>query len=386
MTKYTKYKINYKCDKQIYYYYMGDYLKDQIITYMGNKRKLLHKIEEILAYLEEKEGKKLDIGDGFSGSGIVSRLFKQHANKLYTNDIADYSETLNRCFLSNIQDNDYKIISKYIETANKHADNKTKKYNKSYVSGNWSPKDKITKECRVYFTKENGERIDIIRNYIDTLPAKYRPYLLAPLIVECSIHNNTNGQFSAFYKNDGIGQYGGKNGIDLKRITQPITLKMPVYTNNKCKINIDKMDTNEWIKSIPKLDLIYYDPPYNKHPYNIFYFLLDIINNWDNIEVPDTYRGQPLNWIKSEYNSSKNAEKALTKLIEDTNASYILLSYNSGGIIGLDKLDKILSKYGEVTKIPVEHKTYNRLKGISEYKRKQEKEKIKEYFWLLEKH
>ena len=76
------------------------YLTKQIITYMGNKRKLLHKISEIVDTLEKKEKGKLTIGDGFSGSGIVSRLFKQKASKLYSNDIAGYSQTLNKCFLS----------------------------------------------------------------------------------------------------------------------------------------------------------------------------------------------------------------------------------------------------------------------------------------------
>ena len=94
--------------------------------------------------------------------------------------------------------------------------------------------------------------------------------MLAPLIIECSIHNNTSGHFSAFYKNEkGKGQYGGKNHIDLKRITQPITLKMPLYHNSKCKVIVNKMNTNEWVKTLPKLDLAYYDPPYNKHPYSI---------------------------------------------------------------------------------------------------------------------
>ena len=38
---------------------MKDYLNSQIITYMGNKRKLLKKIEEILIDLEGREGRKL---------------------------------------------------------------------------------------------------------------------------------------------------------------------------------------------------------------------------------------------------------------------------------------------------------------------------------------
>ena len=52
------------------------YLEHQIITYMGNKRKLLPNIQLLLNHVKEKLNKdKLIIGDGFSGSGVVSRLF-----------------------------------------------------------------------------------------------------------------------------------------------------------------------------------------------------------------------------------------------------------------------------------------------------------------------
>lgn len=366
---------------------MNDYLTTQIITYMGNKRKLLYKIEEIIRDVEAREGgRKLTIGDGFSGSGIVSRLFKLHAQTLFTNDISDYSETLNRCYLTNINPEEEETIKQYIKIANEHADNKTKKYNKPFISGNWAPIGPIQKGDRVYFTEENGIRIDIYRNYIETIPEKYRPFLLASLLVESSIHNNTNGQFSAFYKNADIGHYGGKNNIDLKRITKPIMLQFPVFVNTSCEIDIRKMDVNQWIRTIPEVDLMYFDPPYNKHPYSIFYFLLNIINNWKvKEEIPNTYRGQPLHWEKSMYNSSKHAEKSLEDLIQNTKSKYILLSYNSGGIISHASMKKILEKYGELEIIYVPHKTYNRLKGISEYKREKPKEEIQEYFWLLHK-
>ena len=140
----------------------------------------------------------------------------------------------------------------------------------------------------MYFTKENGIRIDKYRNYIENMDEKYKHFLLAQLLVKCSIHNNTNGQFSAYYKDD----YGGKNNVDIKRITKKIELEMPILDDNKCNVFISKENTNDWIKNIPKLDIVYYDPPYNKHPYSIYYFLLDIINNWDkSIEIPNTYRG-----------------------------------------------------------------------------------------------
>ena len=102
-----------------------------------------------------------------------------------------------------------------------------------------------------------------------------KPFLLAQILVKSSVHNNTNGQFSAFYKNGEIGAYGGKNKVDTKRITTPIKLMEPIFHKNNTKIHISQMDTNEWIKRIPELDVVYIDPPYNKHPYSIYYFMLD---------------------------------------------------------------------------------------------------------------
>lgn len=145
------------------------------------------------------------------------------------------------------------------------------------------------------------------------------------------------------------------------------------------------MDANKWIKTIPKVDLVYYDPPYNKHPYNIYYFLLDIINDWNtDMEVPDTYRGQPKDWERSAYCSLKNAKKSFEDLIKNTKSNFILVSYNNKGIIPLDELDKILEKYGKLTKIPIEHKVYNKFIGIAAKKRKKQNKKIEEFLWLLD--
>jgi len=359
------------------------FLKQQIITYMGNKRKLLKAIEEVVDDISKKiDNKPLTIGDGFSGSGIVSRLFKSKAQILYTNDIAGYSKTLNECFLSTPSKSKIHNIKNYIDEANKISDVLDKK--NKWFSKYWCPDGEIKEEDRVYFTETNGKKIDSIRNYVDSIPEEYKSYVLAPLLVESSIHNNTNGQFAAFYKDGNKGAYGGKKQIDLGRITKDINLSYPIFNSNNCHVNISQMDTNEWIKQIPPLDIIYFDPPYNKHPYNIYYFLLDIINNWDkSIDIPNTYRGQPKNWKQSQYNSSKHAKNAFINLFDNTKAKYIILSYYSGGILSIDELDKLLTNYGEVIKYPIEHKTYNRLKGIGNYKREGEEKDIKEYLWVI---
>ena len=84
-------------------------------------------------------------------------------------------------------------------------------------------------ERGVYYTRENARRIDYYRHYINTIPDKYRDFILAPLLVEASKHNNCSGHFAAYYKKDGIGHFGGKKDTDIKRITQNIELPMPYF-------------------------------------------------------------------------------------------------------------------------------------------------------------
>lgn len=356
----------------------------QIPTYMGNKRKFIPTLDLLLDTLPPLES----IADGFSGTGVVARLFKTRAkSKLYVNDLAGYSKTFNQCYLSK---NPPSNLASYIEEANRFADNDTPIVPK-WIQIHWAPPANSPVEIhhRVYYTPENAKRIDRYRFFIQRAPKKIQPFLLAPLLVECSIHTNTSGQFAAFYKKNKIGHYGGKTETDVKRITQPIKLSVPpnppITKQPPPTIHISQQDVNDWIKNIPPVDLLYLDPPYNKHPYSIYYFMLDIINNWDTTqEIPDTLRGQPKNWKKSPYNSFRNATESFKDLIKSAKAKYILISYNNGGIISLKEIQEILEKKGKVTRIPITHNTYNRMIGISNYKRKKEEQrKVKEFLWLV---
>ena len=75
------------------------YLTKQLITYIGNKRKLLNFIESSVLDIRTELGRKLTIFDGFAGSGCVSRLFKQHSTKVISNDLESYSYIINKTFL-----------------------------------------------------------------------------------------------------------------------------------------------------------------------------------------------------------------------------------------------------------------------------------------------
>ena len=58
----------------------AEFLSEQIITYIGNKRALLEFIGKGLEIVQNRLGKKkLVSADLFAGSGIVSRYLKGHS-------------------------------------------------------------------------------------------------------------------------------------------------------------------------------------------------------------------------------------------------------------------------------------------------------------------
>jgi adenine-specific DNA-methyltransferase len=79
-----------------------DYLNSQLITYIGNKRALLDFIGTAIDTVKQRVGKKRIIAlDLFSGSGIVARFLKRHAELLIANDLEEYSYVTNQCYLAN---------------------------------------------------------------------------------------------------------------------------------------------------------------------------------------------------------------------------------------------------------------------------------------------
>ena len=177
------------------------YLTEQIITYLGNKRSLLSFIGTAVSLVKERLGKdKLDIVDIFSGSGVVSRFLKQHSRVLYSNDLEDYCNTINRCYLSNKDDIDYDKLNYYYISIKSILDNDPLKT--GFISEMYAPVDdkNIRKGERVFYTTRNAKYIDTARQLIETVPEPYKTLLLAPLLYEASVHNNTSGVFKGFYK------------------------------------------------------------------------------------------------------------------------------------------------------------------------------------------
>ena len=325
------------------------FLTEQIVTYLGNKRSLLHFLGTGLEQVKKRLGKeRLKAGDLFSGSGIVARFLKQHSEELIVNDLEEYSRVVNTCYLSNAEevenlelDRHYRRLLRYM----------------------------------VFYTRRNAVYLDTARQTINLLPAEVRPYFIAPLLAEASVHTNTSGVFKGFYKDrNGIGKFGGTGGNALSRILGEISLPFPVFSRFDCRYSIHCRDANELAAELPEMDVVYLDPPYNQHPYGSNYFMLNLLSSYEKPEETSRVSGIPADWKRSTYNSRQHAPEALFRLLEDCPAKFILLSYSSEGFINYEEMTGFLGRLGHTVTLETPYAAFrgsrnfrNRPQNVTEF-------------------
>ena len=361
-----------------------EFLTTQIITYLGNKRRLLEHIEkEILLIAEKLNCQKLVCADLFSGSGIVARMLKKYSSNLIVNDLENYSAVINGCYLINKKDfpvREYSALKSKIEELC------SIEKIPGIISQNYAPQnDKdIQKGERVFYTRQNALLIDTYRRLIDDVVKEepLKKFFLAPLITEASIHVNTSGVFKGFYKdkNTGIGCFGASGKNALSRIFGKIELKTPVFSNFESGLEIFQKDAVVLSKELKNLDITYLDPPYNQHPYGSNYFMLNLIlkNKLDaNISKVS---GIVQNWNRSVFNKPYAALSSMEEIISGISSKYVIISYNSEGFISFDQMSGMLKKYGNLKTVEIKYNTFRGSRNL-----KNRDIHVREYLFVLEK-
>ena len=364
-----------------------NYYTTQLITYIGNKRSLIHQIKHIVDQVA------LDLGqdtlvtfDGFSGSGVVSRVLKSKSKYIVSNDLEAYAQTISRCFLSNRNEVDLVDLQHHINLINQEINHMlTLDGPHGFIEELYAPHNDLNIQPgeRVFYTTYNARKLDLIRQAIQRYPEAQRPLFLGPLLSEASIHANTPGVFKGFYKNPstGIGMFGGQGQHALSRIKGEIHLKLPILSQFNVPFDVYQEDINLLVDQLDdSFDLAYLDPPYNQHPYGSNYFMLNLINHYQRPQQMSKVSGIPTDWTRSKYNSRKSVFDSFEHLIAHLKAKYILISYNSEGFVSKDQLCHLLGQFGQYYEFEIK---YNAFKGSRNLHKR--KIHVKEYLFLLKK-
>ena len=347
----------------------SDFVLQPMITYIGNKRKLVPWIMEVI---EEGVGSKhLRVFDGFAGSGVVSRALMPFCSELHSNDMEYYSYILLRCFLETPTVEQALRIDRCFEEMDRLCLSPDKNES-GFVSRLYSPKntDKPVADERVFYTRENALIIDTLLKYIFEIDLDIQHYLLGPLLIKASINVNTAGVFRGFYKKDGIGHFGGIGENALERILATIQPVKPIWSKSACICSVHNSDINTLILTFEDntFDLIYLDPPYNEHPYGSNYFMLNLIAKGKEPMEYSKVSGIPKIWNKSAFNGRSSAYDTMLDLLRNClkKAKYTLISYNNEGLVTEDDWLLIFADLGcDVKKYEKEYDTYHGSRNLA---------------------
>jgi adenine-specific DNA-methyltransferase len=340
-----------------------DYLFHQLIPYLGNKRKLLPLIRQAVTSTGLHTGSFLDL---FSGSGVVSRMAKSAGFRVIANDWEPYSHCINSvCIGLNTAPEFGKLggISEAFRILNSLAPSR------GYIATHYCPADDeapdLEKE-RMFYTQENGGRIDAIRDRIAkwreerTIDPAEEATLLASLIYQAAYCSNTSGVFKGFHRG-----WGGATRTAWYRIRSTLTLSPPLFFDNHQENGAHRLDAKDMASHV-SADIAYIDPPYNQHQYGSNYHLLNTVALWDKPPV-DRYitRGSKsairTDWRltrRSRYCYESTALPAFQELVSSIDAKFILASYSTDGIMPLRELLEILGRRGGLRVLTRHYKRY----------------------------
>ena len=331
--------------------------KTQAIKYTGSKLKLLPYILS-LSKKVSRDSKNVAVFDGFSGSSRVSQAYAKTGYTVYANDIAPYTKVFNTAFLLNTSTpQSYQSLIDHLNSL-KPADGWfTEHYGgdgECKISNNG---DGLKKPWQ----KKNTRKLDAIREEIDhlNLDEVTKAVALTSLILALDQVDSTLGHYASY-----LNEWSPRSYNDMK-------LKVPALWVNKNKNVVMNQDVFEAVERLPNNIIIaYFDPPYGsnneKMPpsrvrYASYYHVWTTIclNDKPDIfgkakrraDTSDTIAGSVFEEFRKSESGKFIVIEAIEKLIKQTQAHYIILSYSSGGRATAKELNELLNSYGNIIEI-----------------------------------
>lgn len=342
------------------------YLTDQLIPYIGNKRKLLPLLYEGIKKTGVTAG---TFFDAFAGSGVVSRLAKTAGFRVIANDWEPYAAVINRAYIEVNTAPEFAALGGLDQAI---ASLNTLEGVRGYIATHYCPADDenydTTRE-RMFYTQCNGRRIDAMREQIETwhddgvIDSREKATLLAPLIFQAAYCSNTSGVFKGFHNG-----WGGATRTAWYRIRSYLTLRKPLHWNNSQENLVLREDALAVAGDI-ECDVAYLDPPYNQHQYGANYHLLNTIALWDKPPISPYISGNGkrdkaairTDWRslrRSAYCYASTALEAFEKLLGRLRAHHIMVSYSTDGLIPVRSLLEVMAERGKLEVITRRYKRY----------------------------
>jgi adenine-specific DNA-methyltransferase len=331
------------------------------MNYIGSKHKLSSFIKSTIKSVVGNDLSDKIFCDIFAGTGIVGRNFKAEVKSVIANDTEFYSYILNKNYIENHQEIEYKNLLSELNKLNGI---------RGFIFEEYSENGKAE---RLYFSEYNGKKIDAARQQVETwknnnqITENQYYFLLCSLLESADKVANTASVYGAFLKKI-------KKSAQKKLVIEPA-----LFSLNENEHKVYQEDANFLTQKISG-DILYLDPPYNARQYGANYHLLNTIAEYKPF-MPKGKTGLR-EYKKSRYCSANSVQNEFENLIKNANFKYIFLSYNNEGLMSVENVRKIMQKYGKYDLAQID---YQRFKADKTENRNHKANSTKEYLHVLEK-
>lgn len=332
------------------------------MNYIGSKFSLLDEIRAMLRKHAVEGGTFCDL---FSGTSVVAQMARAEGFQVIANDLQAYSFAMQKTFLETDgyptfsalraavpaiegfgvdvvragfglgkapgpEADSLRRVLAYLENLPPVAG----PFFETYCEGGSAGRN--------YFSRENGQRCEAIRNQIETW--RVAGWLTDPeyhLLVACVIETmdhlaNTASVYGAYLKQV------------KKTARQPLVLRLPRLILSPGPHRASQDDGNALIAALAseaRHDVLYLDPPYNHRQYHANYHMLETIARWDlGAFEPRGKTGlRPAEPQRSRFCSRREVKAAFAELLAKANFRHVLVSYNNEGLLSEEDLVELLT-------------------------------------------
>jgi adenine-specific DNA-methyltransferase len=305
-----------------------------VIKYLGSKRVLVPQLGDIA----DRVGARTAV-DLFTGTTRVAQELKRRGLEVTATDLATYSQVLSDCYIAT---DAATVDVEELDSALTRLD---------ALPGEPGYFTRTFCEESRFFQPRNGARIDAVREAIeaDHRGSPLFPILLTSLMLAADRVDSTTGLQMAYLK-----EWAPRAHQDLQ-LRRPELLPGPGAT--VCG------DATLTVDTLPPVDLMYLDPPYNQHRYFTNYHIWETLVRWDEPEVYGVARKRidaRDESTRSVFNSKRTMPAAMADLLCRARAEVVVLSYNDESWVTADEIVAMLRDAGheDVRVLAFDNKRY----------------------------
>lgn len=297
-----------------------------LMRYMGSKHKLVPWIHEVLKDLDFQT-----VLDGFSGSGVVSYLFKSMSKQVYSNDFLHFSSLISRGLIENPS----QVLNKKDIDLLCDEDVLSQNFIADTFKG-------------VFYSKPELVFLDKVSANISKLHSKYKRAVAYAALFRACIKKQPRGVFTV---SGNLERYNdGRRDLQLS-LAEHFVEQIAVYNNlvfdngrNSVSFNQDIFDFDT---GLYHADLVYLDPPYVPNSddncyIKRYHFLEGLSKYWEGEEIMENTKVKKIHKKFTPFSYRRTAPDAFKAMFKKFGESTIVLSYSSNAYPDLKTLVSLL--------------------------------------------